>query len=879
MYTKLFVVTFLYFSSITLGLGQTKSALKHLTKNDFAKAEAAIRKALSKNPNDAGDMYLYSRYYATPANPAFHLDSANHYALAATTAYPQLPPKRKQKLGKLAIDSLTIFSHKEKIDSLAFEAAVAQHTEEAYQHFIDLYPTASQVSNAVAARNELAFAEARRINTYDSFRAFFSKYPDAEQAKQAQEVYEILLFETQTKEGTLQAYQSFVKSYPNNAYVKEAERRIYEITTAAHTPEAYSRFTENYPENTFVKRAWQWLTVLAPERNKPEEFARKYAGNPDKQTLELLKLNRLQYLPYLDSGKYGFMDELGQNRLTPQYDSIPEDYLCGDVPEDHLVAYKAGKAGAVDKAGRSIADFKYKELDAFAPGVLKAVTDSGVVLIHHAGTPLLHKAFEDVEPVGKSFIKVISKGKAGLYTYQGRELLPPMYDEITEEEGYVLVLQNGKYAVTNFEQLHPVLENKPVSLDFIYNEITAPRADYLVVRVGEGRGVVGKNFRLVIPATAKSIQPTTHGWILKKGEQFYLHQLNGKPLTETGFDKLIYNENYIGAKSGNKWGIYTADGELFKNFEYDSVQFLAENILLLFINNNMFVAFGKNEVVDFSRFNRLEVLTNLYTKAKSEKPVYFVSATDAAGKKTLYSASGKALLPGKYDKISLLLGNLLLLEQNKLSGLADSTGKIILPLQYNGAGTFGRKQVSILKGGKFGLYNPQTKKLIAPQYEANLGLYNDQQRYYTALKKNKYGLIDEDNKILVPFAYDEIQYWQPQMALVRDGDSWYFYDLAKKQQQSSRFDAAKAISTSDDEIILKVSRALKNGIISSKHGEILPLVYDEITQIGPVETPLYFASIYNEQERTYNVDYFDSTGKQIRSQLLSEDMYDKIACD
>jgi hypothetical protein len=222
---------------------------------------------------------------------------------------------------------------------------------------------------------------------------------------------------------------------------------------------------------------------------------------------------------------------------------------------------------------------------------------------------------------------------------------------------------------------------------------------------------------------------------------------------------------------------------------------------------------------------------------------------------------------------------MLLLEQNKLTGLADATGKLILPLQYQGAGTFGHRFVNIFKNGKFGIFNPASNKLIAPQYDATAQLYHENARYYITLLKNRYGLINEDNQPLIPFNYDEIVYWQPNTALVREGASWYFYDLAKKTRVSAQFDQLSRLKNDKDDVAFKVSLNGKSGIISSKWGEILPLKYDEIVILGSTENPCYFASEFKEADRTYQVAYINASGKTFYSKVLPEDQYDRIVCD
>ncbi len=858
---------------------QTSKAYKQLQKKNYTKAAHYLQKSALKTGTDAADSYLFSKYYLDSLNPAYSLDSANLYGIQALQNYSALEAKRRKAVAKIGIDSLSVVSHKSYIDSLAFAKAKHENLVAAFQAFINKHPLAAQRDQAITLRNQLAFAEAKQVNTYQSFKDFFSKYPDATEARQAKEVYEILLFETETKEGTLQAYEAFIKKHPDNIYVKEAERRIYDITTASHTIESYKVFAIRYPKSAFATDAWEWIASLLPDKFTVQDFLKAHPQLQNERLKKRIEANNTSYLPVIEAYRYGFIDISGKLRVAPAYDSIPEDYRCGDVGKDHLVVYRASKAGALDKTGQIIVPFHYKTIEEFSPGVLLAASDTARELINLQNGLVLLEGFEEYEPLGTKLIKVAKGGKWGLYTYQGRELLATAYDDITEEDGYLIVLQDGKYAVTTFDLLRPVLEDKTVYLEFIYNEVQPLVADYLLVRVGEGKGIIGRQFRSIIPTNAQDIQPAPNGWVVKKGGRFYLHQQNGKLINPTGFEKVLVNRNFYGAKAGNKWGILTRNGEEFKGFEYDSVQFLAEDIMLLHVQGNTFASFGQSDLQDFSKFARIEVLTNFYSRKPEENVVYYLSTTDASGKKQLYTSKGKLLLPGKYDRISLLNGNLLLLEQNKLTGLADANGKIVLPLQYQGAGTFGHQFVNIFKNGKFGIFNPVSGKVVAPQYDATAQLYHEGSRFYITLQKNKYGLINEDNQPVIPFSYDEIMFWKPTTALVREGTAWYYYDIAKKTRLSASFDQLSRLKNDKDDVAFKVSQNDKSGIVSSQWGEILPLKYDEIVILGSKENPYYFASIYHEADRTYQVDYIDAKGKTFYSKVLPEDQYDRIVCD
>jgi hypothetical protein len=207
-------------------------AYKKLRRNEFEKSRALLEKALEKNPQNAGAIYVFSLYFLHSANPVAQLDSAYAYALKAISCYPQTGSKSRKHWNKSGINDSTLLSNKLQIDSLAFGLASDSNRVSSYQYFIDHYPTASHYKEAVKRRNAIAFATAQQKNTYQSYKYFIDTYPDASQAKEARELYNVILFDSQTEAGTIESYENFLALHPQSPFKTLAEQRIFEIYNA-----------------------------------------------------------------------------------------------------------------------------------------------------------------------------------------------------------------------------------------------------------------------------------------------------------------------------------------------------------------------------------------------------------------------------------------------------------------------------------------------------------------------------------------------------------------------------------------------------------------------------------------------------------------------
>jgi hypothetical protein len=101
-----------------------------------------------------------------------------------------------------------------KRNKLAFEQAKASGKLESIISFLKMYPNADQKNDALKLRNELAFQAAKKVNTIESFEIFIHTYPDAIQVSSALKLQKQLVFEKAKSINTFEAYSDFIRRYP-----------------------------------------------------------------------------------------------------------------------------------------------------------------------------------------------------------------------------------------------------------------------------------------------------------------------------------------------------------------------------------------------------------------------------------------------------------------------------------------------------------------------------------------------------------------------------------------------------------------------------------------------------------------------------------------
>ena len=123
---------------------------------------------------------------------------------------------------------------------------------------------------------------------------------------------------------------------------------------------------------------------------------------------------------------YGMYSHEGEVMIAFEYDSIAQYNKC-------ILAEKDGKCGMLSNTGDILIPFKYWDID--------VIDESD------------HKYF------------IVSKGKdfgKGLYKYNGKEMLPPVYDNILYEQGFFIAKKGecyGLYTSSGFELLKPIYKS------------------------------------------------------------------------------------------------------------------------------------------------------------------------------------------------------------------------------------------------------------------------------------------------------------------------------------------------------------------------------------------------------------------------------------
>ncbi len=812
-----------------------KKALVLIDQQKYDKAKVWLNKALAKDSINADAKYAYSLLYSDTAYQNYQLDSAYYYILSARSDFNQPDTTKKQKMltGNVVTDSTLIQQQKVRIDSMAFRQATVTNTVAAYQRFLNNFPTALQVQEAVAQRNALAFKAAAQTNTYQAYEKFMATYPDAIQIDQARIRYNNLIFKEKTKEGTLDSYLTFLINFPDTPYRDQAEKAIFEISTADNMPQSYFTFVQRFPESTYTRRAVNMLYHLYKTTHKAQNFLTDYDDLPFADSLRNIMQSEADILiPFFENGRYGFFNSSGTVIAPARYDGMTPNYFCHGISDDfmHVVQGTAGQYQnmILTKDNRPIFTYTLnddedepnqiaeKTVADLGSGMLKVWEKEGYLLIHKSGYSILESVdgIEEIELCGEptystrksqappyQFIKFKQNAKWGLCAFSGKIILDPLYDDIDISENFALVEKKGRIAITNREKLLEKANNAPLPLSFIYEDVSLINENHVIAYEDELETVIDDLLNMVVPLAEHSvIRPVKVGeqskpyWLLRKKvdeKQYYLYE--NEPVAEpVYYQKAYYDNRWLALKDRQQFKLIDFDDKQLKNETYDSVKILSENFVILFHNlenypDSISVIFQNHKRIDLGpptgNKKQPQLLFRLLQAAGSSVGVKKKSASqyllisNAAKEKQVYNTQGNLIFQGDFDNVTIEGTGLFVIESKGKKGLLDSLGNTLLGSKYQGIGNFDNGNLAVLDRSKFGLYNAGRRIFIKPAYDAILKSYQlDQggtkQDLFIAKKNNKTGLINASDKVVIPFDYTEIKYWTDSSALVKNEEFW-----------------------------------------------------------------------------------------------------------
>lgn len=392
--------------------------------------------------------------------------------------------------------------------------------------------------------------------------------------------------------------------------------------------------------------------------------------------------------------------------------------------------------------------------------------------------------YDRIEQLGNDRWKVYDGKHWAFYELNGKQILPFIFSDIKRnphDGNYVidgtktlyLVKQGNRFGAIskNGEWIFPCKYQNIVLSFHNSNQIKNP--PLFPVQQKRKWGYIRQNGEIVLPFQYSSVGPFYDNIaIASKGNGFFLINDSGDRITKNTYKHIVPLQGYYSLINvQNEAGLH---GALNKKGEevippiYDKALFPICQHFYKIVKN------GLNGIVHSSGKIIMECKEN--TRPKYPSRQVFLKSTQVDNK--LYKnyslikkdnhfgvkniKTNTLVIPYEYKKISISYGKkpmaYLYATKDGFSGVIDSTGKIIIPFEYDQVSINQKMdRISCKKKSNYKIFNLKGQFIA----EHALDHFNHNgDGPYRASKNGKWGFVDLDGNMVIPFQFDEVKYFR-----------------------------------------------------------------------------------------------------------------------
>jgi hypothetical protein len=477
--------------------------------------------------------------------------------------------------------------------------------------------------------------------------------------------------------------------------------------------------------------------------------------------------------------------------------------------------------------------------------------------------------FQNVKILRSNYLALKKDNRWAIATLTGRMLTDFSWDDIQQFEDVVVFKKSGKYKLVRENDLAKAADQFPIPFSQEFDEVKSWPRGKIWVRIGREQGVIAQNLKEWIKTEIQELEPTFFGALAKNSLGYKLYEQSSSPSQQ--FVHVVVNQPWVSVQHEGSWRLIDPITKQFDSPTFDSIMFNGPFAIGM-NHDSLRIYLTKKDVVILAHNSKIQFLPG-------RDSLFFLLVEDAE-KKIIYDTKGKQLFVTTFDKVEYNNEGFFTVHkkdgQTGKRGLISINGKLIVQPEYDAIGALNAGLAQTIRDKKFGLLDVLRKREIKPEYEKNLIPYNS--ATLIAGKKGLYGLVGWDNKVILPFEYEEIQYWNDSSALVKKNFSWTIYNFVEGQIVIDKVKNFKKVLDTEHEKILIVQQENNYGVISKSKGIIIPTTFTDIINLGSATVPLYFTEKHVEEASIFVMIYYNKNGIQLRRQVFEIDDYERIYC-
>ena len=358
------------------------------------------------------------------------------------------------------------------------------------------------------------------------------------------------------------------------------------------------------------------------------------------------------------------------------------------------------------------------------------------------------------------FYHVIKNGKHGIYYKSGKQCIPIEYDEIERlYTDYWLTTKDGEVGLcwSDGKQIFPT-NYKDIS---IIRRKESGKYDFFIVKKDK-YAILDSDGKAIFPTQYDKIRHRDDYWILENSSATDCLFKSGelvKGITINYYDiPFLHQENgqtkkYYDFKKGDLWGIIDEDGRIRIPAQYQKylrlVNHLNENSPIRLIAYNK----GKCGIINFE--NQI-ILPFEYHRIMKTALGYIIEVETTEGWQLFNLQSNRIITPFYYEESTSDANYIYLSKAHFKTPFDPQKEQIILPWEYTTVYNIpGSHNFTVEKGGLFGVVNSENKVLVPLIYKDMIS--TNRPNMLVIEKNNQYGIINTDNKLLYGMTDNRIE--------------------------------------------------------------------------------------------------------------------------
>src|SRR5690606_18422365 len=485
--------------------------------------------------------------------------------------------------------------------------------------------------------------------------------------------------------------------------------------------------------------------------------------------------------------------------------------------------------------------------------------------------------FSCKEQISQNYMRINENNFYGFVDENGKEIIPlGIYNFLNpiDEKNMILAKKNGKDGYIDIHQ--------NILIPFEFDDLEVFSDNGLAPAIKNGKsGAINRKGEIVIPFIYDKIGSFYASGlaIAKKDGKFGFINGTGKeiiPLIYEEVDQSMVDETVIVSKN-KKWAFFSNNGKQLTKYQYDKVVDISVSNEMLhystYFKGGLALVYLGNKTQLINKNMQVIVPVGKYDYIESINKNGF-GIVGKNNKFGIINIQGKEVIQLKYDKIehpkrdSSIL-ELFILEKNKKLQILDENIKPIkqnvLSYKWNKI-DFGEYYLDVLllkdNQNKFGIID-ETGKIIIPFEFEEIRPF-DGKETIIAKKNNYFGIIDFSNKELVSFENDEIYSSKfSEIYVIKQNEKFGLFNKQGGRIMDFVFEDMQPCFYDENNKFIVKSKG-KYGIIDKTGKEIIPTEFDEISNWVEYGPEAHFVT-KNKKKGLYSLD-----GKQLLPSIYDE---------